>query len=67
MMTPWGCCRYLRQRPPPVPIRDPRGAGAEDPRALTINVKNVDDGPPGGAGAGDPEAQGMWSPPLVEW
>jgi hypothetical protein len=54
---PGGCCRYLRQRPPSVPIRDPRGAGAEGPEALTINIKNVVNGPSRGTRARDLGAQ----------
>jgi hypothetical protein len=62
--APWGCWRQVRQWPPPVPIRDPRGAGAEGLGTPTINVKIIDDGPLVGARVGDPRAQCLWSPSL---
>jgi hypothetical protein len=50
---PEGCCRQVRQRPPPeleMSMAGPLGVLSVGPTTATTEVGDVDGGPPGGAG-----------------
>jgi hypothetical protein len=49
--APRGCCREVRQRPPPqlkTSMAGPQGVLSGGPTAATTTVEDIDGGPPGG-------------------
>jgi hypothetical protein len=64
----WGCSRQVQQQPPlklKMSMADPQDVlELEVQERPPSTLRNVNDGPPGGARANDPGAQRLRSPPL---